>query len=185
MKGEEYNGLKKDSSGKRSYNVKKAPRKIGPPCSSNECRRVKTRVCPHILEADRQRLFTNFWHHMDWKQRKVYVSSLVSLKEKKRPRKTDDSPSRRKGTLHYNLKIKDELHPVCKSLFLSTFALGEWTVRNWVMKGEDGIHQDIITANKNSKTAKRDEKESLLMLFLISFQKCHLTTAEHPHLRNT
>lgn len=167
MKGEKYNGVQKNQSGRKNYCVDKPARKMGLPCSSTECRRVKTRECPRILEVDRESLFTRFWQHMDWNQRKVYISSLVSFKERNRVRKVTESPSRRKGTLHYNLKINDELHPVCKSLFLSTFGLREWTVRNWVMKGKDGMHQDrIIRPNNNTRNVAHNDKKEFAAAFL-------------------
>lgn len=55
------------------------------------------------------------------------------LKKDIRRRRTHSETKRRSCTLHYNLKIENKEVPECKKMFLNTFGLKEWSIRNWVL----------------------------------------------------
>lgn len=56
--------------------------------------RVKTRLCPGILEADRERLLQGFGNTWIGNKEKC----IVTFKERNGVRKNNNSPSRRIGT---------------------------------------------------------------------------------------
>ncbi|KAK7504088.1 hypothetical protein BaRGS_00004820 [Batillaria attramentaria] len=119
------------------------PRQQGPPCSSAFCRKSAYKSCASISSEDRKQLLTSFWEEMTWKQRKACISSLVFDRHQKI--KTFTRETRRKCTLVYYLRIKDEPRQVCKQMFLGTFGLKEWTVSSW-KKDTHGWRQTVHSA---------------------------------------
>ncbi|ESO99652.1 hypothetical protein LOTGIDRAFT_173660 [Lottia gigantea] len=75
---------------------------------------------------------------MDWKEKKIFVNSLVDRESvKERTVAKDDAEYRRNGSNKYFLKKGNEKLQVCKSLFLSTLCLGEKTVYAWIANTDD------------------------------------------------
>nr|CAH7758136.1 unnamed protein product [Callosobruchus chinensis] len=109
---------------------RKKRKNIGATCSSEVCKKSSKRRCHEITEASRREIFKAFWNDLDWEQRKVYVSNLVSKREKMRATKSDNDSSRRSSSLFYNLNIDGQIVHVCKNMFLKTLAVKEWSVRN-------------------------------------------------------
>lgn len=134
QEGKQYYSAKTEK-GKIVGKQKREKRVLKPGCDSNKCKMSKYFKCNEVTESQRKEIFNSFWKNMSWKERKVMIGVLVE----KRPvaRRTSDCNSRRNLTLKYQLKIENVVIPVCKKMFLNTFSLGEWTVRNWILESDD------------------------------------------------
>nr|CAH7731800.1 unnamed protein product [Callosobruchus chinensis] len=160
MKGKTYTGFRRPKQQKRTFqDVERNERILGPTCSSEVCKKSSKRRCHEITEASRREIFKAFWNDLDWEQRKVYVSNLVSKREKMRATKSDNDPSRQSSSLFYNLKIDGQIVPVCKNMFLKTLAVKEWSVRNWVEKSKYGIVPNVTRTDRrfSSRTTQNDK----------------------------
>ncbi|KAG5277858.1 hypothetical protein AALO_G00092150 [Alosa alosa] len=125
MKGKSYTGKH------RNEELLKEPRLIGPRCTSVACEKSSKHHCSEITEADRDKIFKNFWENMTWEEKRMYVCSLVDVVAVQR--RTGSDTSRRSSTLVFFLKVREgQRMRVCKSLFLSTIGIGEWSALNWV-----------------------------------------------------
>lgn len=100
---------------------------------------------------------------MDWRQRKTYVVALVTKSQTQQ--KTTKKNSRRQASLFYHLKVGEKLLPVCKKLFLSTLALGEWSVNNWVKRSNAGIPDVIETYPKKAKKLNENKRQEIRDFF--------------------
>lgn len=101
MKGETYQGQKKNGEGKFHFSECKSARKIGPRCNSTFCiKNSKSRKCPFIKEKDREILFKTFWNDMSWSERRTYVSTLCTIQPNK-VNTTGSNDTRRIGTIKY------------------------------------------------------------------------------------
>nr|CAH7740939.1 unnamed protein product [Callosobruchus chinensis] len=88
MRGKTYTGFRRPKQQKRTFqDVERNERILGPTCSSEVCKKSSKRRCHEITEASRREIFKAFWNDLDWEQRKVYVSNLVSKREKMRAKK--------------------------------------------------------------------------------------------------
>lgn len=180
LKGIPYMGIKKSESGDYKYTTKKEARNIGERCASSEC--AKVRDCTKVTDEERKALCDYFWANMDWNQRKVYVCSLVSASPPMRRRKecAEDAP-RKLSAFKYHLKVGGICHHVCKKMFLSTFCLGEWSVRNWVLSGCDGMHKSKEANKMPNKSHGIDTKhaeEFLDMLPKMPSHYCRASTSK-------
>lgn len=122
--------------------VAKQPRTMGPRCTSNACRKASNRLCGEINEDARKKVFEEFWQHMNWAQRKVYVAGQVDRDPVERSRAVE-SRSRRSISLRYHLVVDGKRKQVCKNMFLSTLGVGEWSVLSWVQEGPTKRSQSI------------------------------------------
>ncbi|XP_040900819.1 uncharacterized protein LOC121186208 isoform X1 [Toxotes jaculatrix] len=114
--------------------VTKQPRAMGQRCTSNACKKASNRLCNEINEDARQKVFDEFWQHMNWAQRKLYVAGQVDRDPVERSRAVG-SQSRRSVSLRYHLMVDGKRKQVCKNMFLSTLGIGEWSVLNWAQEG--------------------------------------------------
>lgn len=131
MEGKAYVSKRK----KDGEAVTKQPRSMGPRCTSNACKKASNRFCNDIADDARVKMFDEFWHQMNWAQRKLYVAGLVDRDPVERPRPVVRSQSRRSVSLRYHLWAHGERKQVCKNMFLTTLGIGEWCVLNWAQKG--------------------------------------------------
>ncbi|XP_067456786.1 uncharacterized protein [Thunnus thynnus] len=115
--------------------VTKQPRAMGPRCTSNACKKASNRLCNEINEDTRKKVFDEFWQHMNWAQRKMYVAGQVDRNAVERSRAVG-SQSRRLVSLRYHLMVDGKRKQVCKNMFLSTLGIGEWSVLNWAHTGK-------------------------------------------------
>ncbi|ESO81952.1 hypothetical protein LOTGIDRAFT_170491 [Lottia gigantea] len=126
MEGKPYKGVKKID-GHFTYSSDKGSRKLKERKCTKTCE--KRNRCRDLTDDDRQKICTGFWENMDWKEKKIFVNSLVDRESvKERTVAKDDAEYRRNGSNKYFLKKDNEKLQVCKSLFLSTLCLGEKTV---------------------------------------------------------
>lgn len=133
MTGLQYAGRKRDNDGKMRYIQEKSERILTETQCSKRCRkRAGGRRCLDIDENSRKAIIKQFWRTMDWKEKRVYVMSLVD-KHDVAQRTTSRQDSRRKYSYVYHLKVNGERLMVCKEMFLSTLGLNEKMVYNWIL----------------------------------------------------
>lgn len=90
--------------------------------------------CKKVGEEIRQRLFDEFWA-LSWEEKRAYMSRLVVLGSVMRPRnRKDASFSRRSKSLKYYFEADGNRYRVCKTMFLNTFDLSQWSVHGWPKK---------------------------------------------------
>ncbi|XP_051746313.1 uncharacterized protein LOC127510601 isoform X1 [Ctenopharyngodon idella] len=155
MMGQPYVGI----SGKEQANIE--PRVMGPRCQSAGCIKSSKHHCSTIGEEDRENIFKCFWENMNWEEKKMYVRSLVDVIPVKRRRGSENS--RRSSTLNFFLKVDGQRRRVCKSLFLATLGLGEWSALNWV--------QDTGNTQQNAALCHRREAQEFMKSFLQDLPK--------------
>ena len=163
LQGKAYLGLKYDKENcVYKYNNVRPEKKIGPRCSSNKCKLSQVRQCNMIPEAEREGLFKRFWSEMDWGQRKVYISSLIDVCNTKQT--TVAGISRRNFSYSYHLKTSNGNRlQVCRQLFLDTFLISSFTIRNWIADANE-FHG--IPPTPKQKQSVRSTKRELAATFL-------------------
>ncbi|KAK4882731.1 hypothetical protein RN001_006050 [Aquatica leii] len=97
---------------------------------------------------------------MSWDMRKVYVAATVQMTQTMRPAKEN---SKRNYSFQYYLKKKGKELQVCKTMFLNTLNLKEWSVRNWVVTSNSGMHGDSKDVNMPTKRRVSCEKKDSLL----------------------
>lgn len=70
MKGKEYKGYKRNREGVVSKGIPRPARKMTATCSSNACKKMKTRHCDKFSEDERKNIFTKFWDNLNWDEKK-------------------------------------------------------------------------------------------------------------------
>lgn len=166
MEGKKYMGYRKNQD-KIVQDRPRNERNLGGRCESESCKKYGERKCPDISEDERNHIFKQFWSIMSWEQRKVYVANNVKKIVPKR-RYTSNEESRRSVTLIYYLTLKDgSKYPVCKKMFLSTLALGERSVREWVDKCSAGMcASDKVSISNRKSDRHTSQSEQLVHLHL-------------------
>ena len=118
-------------------------------------RKPKTRHCRDITEEQRRSIFHEMWDVLNWRQKRVKVREQVDKRPVKQ--KTKIGASRRNWSLFYFLKVDGVRKPVCKSMFLHTVGLREWTVRNWVC--EEDVEKVLGEPQRQSKHYTRSDED--------------------------
>jgi len=106
---------------------------------------------------------------MDWDLRKVFIANMVDETEINRKRKTkrsDEKQPRKQCTFQYYLKKGDDRLQVCKTMFLSTLCICEWSLRNWMKHAQDGMvrtrkDQPLPQMNSSSGELREDIRKLL------------------------
>ena len=171
MEEKAYTGTKRDPTGKRQPTEKDC-RKQGPACRSPFCTKSSYRRCQERKEEDRADIFKEFWSTMDWGQRKRYASSLVDHVPPKYSKRT--AKTKRTGTFIYHLRVRGDKLQVCKTMFMNTLGIGEWCVRDWVLKSVrvHGMHTSPSSRKQHRNTgADKREKVMTAREFLESLAK--------------
>ena len=108
-----------------------------------------------------------------WKERKIFVKSLVEKVDIKQ--RTTGESSRKKFSYSYHLLVNDQRHQVCKKLFCSTLGIPERTVMRWVTEENSN---DLCTENASPRQApnKLNEEDNE---FLIAFLNSIATVPSH------
>lgn len=170
--GKKYIGWKRCStlSGKCNKNdTQKESRKLGPPCTSQKCMKHKKKQCHLLTEANRVEIFQYFWE-MTWGEKEVFISSLVDKSETKKHTK-EAGKSRRTASLQYHLKLHETRISVCKKMFLSTLAIGEWSVHSWIKKHNETTQLTIPPVNQPVISPTPCERNEMLNNFIDSLPK--------------
>ncbi|XP_053619324.1 uncharacterized protein LOC128680303 [Plodia interpunctella] len=146
VKRKTLRNLGKEYSSRRG--VIRAARKMGPPC------RCPKKCFEKLSEVERKIIFGNFWSLGDREKQWLYLTNLVTKKQKRRA--LTDIVSRRQYTLSYTLPVKanDILKyiDVCKKHFLSTMAVSDQVVYKALEKLNDSngaIERDGRGHHKN------------------------------------
>ena len=79
MEGKTYTGF--SPSGEQ--NECRRARKMKQACNSPCCTKSATRHCNEISEEERQKCFDKYWKELNWEQKKLFVSNLIDVDEKK------------------------------------------------------------------------------------------------------
>lgn len=174
LKGEEYCVRRKTEEGKIVFDVHKSKRTIKRRCSCNNNNRHHFK-CFNITEEKRNTIFETFWN-LTWGERKVSINSLVDEKPVAQRINGEGMESRRNHTLTYHLKpdLCKERGKVCKTMFLHTLGLREWTVLNWILTehteetveldndqrvDDDNVNNEEVDKNKTlMPKGKKDQK---------------------------
>lgn len=137
MRGKSYIGFSRIVNPVRKtrlspQNQPRRAREMGPGCTSNECKKSKSRFCTEFTQEIREELFRQFWEDLNWDGKKFYVKSMIDRKVPYRCT-TKNTLTRKNVTFLYHLKINGIRKQVCKNLFLNTLALGDKQVRGWIL----------------------------------------------------
>ncbi|XP_077096650.1 uncharacterized protein LOC143748510 isoform X2 [Siphateles boraxobius] len=92
MRGQSYLGWKKNEF------VIKEERKMGGRCQAVSCQKSSKLHCSEIDEGKREDIFKYFWEKLEWKERRMYVKTLLEVSDVKR-RRTEAVQSRRSSSL--------------------------------------------------------------------------------------
>ena len=98
---------------------------LGMPCQSAACQRSSKLHCREVDESKRKEIFKYFWDKLDWKERKIFVQSLVEVSSVKR-RRTEADESRRSASIFCHLVVDGRRLRVCQRMFLSTLGIKQW-----------------------------------------------------------
>ncbi|KAK5648005.1 hypothetical protein RI129_002897 [Pyrocoelia pectoralis] len=198
-KGLKYHGKTK-LNGRWMYNNEKNEREIKPRCKCTANK--KSNKCSLFTEEVRIAIFKKFWT-MSWSEKKVYVSLLCERNSTVRARnRKQEDVSRRACSFTYYLRREEERLRVCKTFFLNTLSIGEWSVHQWKkdLGSKELLHHRTADDNGvvnedeteleiggNKKSIARQklfaDRKASLNNSLSPWQKLSLTIAEHHQLK--
>lgn len=159
--GKEYESRKKDGEVWR-YNITKNKKEIKPRCDCKLSSKPTKLGCSKFNEEDRQEIFNYFWQ-LSWKEKKIYVKTLVVIKATARKR-GEQEISKRNHSLELYLEKNTVKIRVCKKMFLNTLSVGEWALKNWARKKNEVENKAIVQEKVNKKVTKKDEVKHFLDL---------------------
>jgi len=137
MNGKSYVGYNRQGN-KVFQNIERESRSIKAACTSLKCLKSKVRYCNIFSENERLKMFEHFWQ-CNWDEKKTFCINMINKKEAKRLTTIFGTESQRHFSYTYHLKSNENKYPVCKVMFLNTFALKEWMVRNWLDSSFNGL----------------------------------------------
>ncbi|CAH1100830.1 unnamed protein product [Psylliodes chrysocephalus] len=143
-----------------NYNIRRDRRVLGQRCDCKISTKNTAIQCFKLTDQDRSDIFNYFWH-LDWNQRKIYIDMLVKISITKRQRNRNlENQSRRSMSWKYYLKKTDTEIRVCKNMFLNTFCIGERSVRTWkqslsLNKDKDG-ENTIVNSHRLVRKAEQN-----------------------------
>lgn len=149
--GKEYLGFRKID-GKYVQDVTKPERKLKMPCSSERCTTSKVFYCNTFTEEMRKKIFDEFWAR-SWQEKKLYVMTLIDTQDTQKKTKGDGSSRRSESKIYY-LKATSKKVRVCKSMFLGTLGIKEWTCRYWLGEKNQRQLSQRTSAQADKKKAK-------------------------------
>lgn len=164
MEGRAYLGFRRPKGDTKVFNdTIRSERSLKPRC---KCTVKRTTKCAEISDQIRLEIFDEIWSEMSWNERKSFVVDTVEILPTTRTSVGVDS--KRQSTLRYYLNMNNELFQVCKMMYLNTTALGEWSVRNWVTKADNGIVPKTI---KKKRINKKNDDVMFMEEFLNNLKK--------------
>ena len=136
MRGQSYVGRKKKETELKDAKV------MGPPCLSPAYKRAKKVECNEVPESKRKEIFQYFWKKLDWKERRIYVQSLVEVTDVKRRRaETEEDGPRKNASTFCHLVVDGRRTRVCQTMFLSTLGISQWNLLKWVGRRDKSPQQ--------------------------------------------
>lgn len=156
-RGATYKG-RKNVNGEMNYDIPKEKRTMKKTCnckaSLNKSSRLK---CREFVEEERRLIFKKFWKGLDWKQKKTYISCMLEMKETKRARNRKNETSRRKCSIEYYMTKGETKLRVCKTMFLNTHGIGEFSALQWKKENSQLGEMD---SNSDDDTEKSEPDQS-------------------------
>lgn len=133
--------------------------------------------CSKLTEEVRLDIFNAFWK-MNWKEKKIFVASMVD--KKATASKTKTSNSRRSDTNVYYLKVHAIRERVCLKSFLGTLGIKEWTVRYWLGEKSNATNNVSVTENESQAKESKNEmvKKYLTALPKLPSHYCRQSTSK-------
>ncbi|KAF2888086.1 hypothetical protein ILUMI_18087 [Ignelater luminosus] len=142
MEDDEYAGYQRFKTREVKVGIARPQRQISQACAEL-CKKSQKRNCNEFPEDKRLSIFNKFWKNMDWKEKKIYVTSNIEYVAT--ARNTAGKTSRRKGTYLYYLRKKNNRKlRVCKNMFLGTLGLKEDMVHDWAKSMKHGLNISAI-----------------------------------------
>lgn len=141
----------------------KEERRMGERCQNASCQKSSKIRCCEVDEGKREELFKYFWEKLDWKERRIYVKSLVEVSDVKR-RRTEADSSRRSASVFCFLCVDGKRVRVCQRMFLSTFGIKQWTFLKWI--GRRGA-----SPQKTERVRVQTEEQDFVKTFLLNLPK--------------
>ncbi|XP_041942158.1 uncharacterized protein LOC121705312 isoform X3 [Alosa sapidissima] len=157
MMGQSYRGRRGNGS------IIKEARKMGERCQSASCQKSKQIQCCEIDEGRMKDIFKYFWEKLDWKERRMYVKTMVEVNGVKR-RRTEAVTSRRSASLFCFLCVDGKRIRVCQRMFLSTLGIRQWTFLKWVGRRGD-------SPKKTERVRVTTEEHNFVNTFLSKLPK--------------
>ena len=155
--GQSYRGRRGNGS------IIKEAKKMGERCQSASCQKSKQIQCCEIDEGRRKEMFKYFWEKLDWKERRMYVKTMVEVSGVKR-RRTEAVTSRRSASLFCFLCVNGKRIRVCQRMFLSTLGIRQWTFLKWVGRRGD-------SPKKTERVRVTTEEHNFVKTFLSKLPK--------------
>lgn len=179
QEGAAYKGLGKVESGKWKYSIPRPERKLNPPCNCALSKRKSKIQCSEFSEVTRQNIFEKFWR-LKWPEKKVFVKMLVDVKRPADTKNKQHDVSRRNKTLIFHLKKEELRIRVCKTMFLNTLGIKQWTVLHWVdeHKNEGNGDEKQRQKIKRHSEGRVQIKEFLNMLPKVESHYCRSSTTK-------
>lgn len=136
-----------------------AARQIRKRCDSEQCKK-RGRHCSLIGEEERLKIFTSFNQLGNLTRQRDFIVRHVKT-TKTRQKTTTNENLRRQKTNNYYLTSGNDLHRVCKTLFLNTLGISERTMRTALEKLDSS---GIVEGEKRGgrQSASVVERDSLL-----------------------
>ncbi|KAL5275939.1 hypothetical protein ACFFRR_001643 [Megaselia abdita] len=172
-KGETYFTEVKENN--ESKYLQRQPKKLKPRCSGLGCKRMSTRRCSEITDAQREEIFRHYWKDLDKEQKKIFIcenvfeDSTARMKDiasvcMKKGKTIDLKSSRRESTFRYHLPVNGVKMTVCQTMFVGTLCVAQKSVRV-VVKGSFGLiknlnYNDCFFVNENRKAKAEQQKSS-------------------------
>ncbi|XP_045506945.1 uncharacterized protein LOC123703104 [Colias croceus] len=109
-------------------------REMKPPC------KCKSKCYEKVPNETRIQIFDEFWKKCSsWDQRRQFIASNVTKKQKHTMRTTGNlDTDRRKFTYEYRLIVNSKSEKICRNMFLHTLSIGEKFVKVSLEKQLDG-----------------------------------------------
>lgn len=148
MKGQAYIGYTRSKEKVWKNDTQREAKTMGKRCKGKH---AKIYECSKLTDDVRSIIFSKFWSEMTWEQKKIFVVNHVDISKPTR-RRTENQETQKSSTFKYFLKDATTKMRVCKSMFLSTLSLGEWSVRSWCQNSTCGTlpSVDVVNARRSS-----------------------------------
>ena len=141
-RGEKYIGKSLNRESGLWEEIEKPPRKRGPICRREFCKKCKKRCCDEFNDEDCEVIFSSYWSSGGGKIQKTFIQSLVDKEETRIT--VVSSESRRSSTYVYRLKKDGRSLVVCKNMFLDTLGISEKKVRSALTETMVGVCENNV-----------------------------------------
>lgn len=157
--GKAYKGKKKDGD-TWVYDKEKDERSLKPRCHCKISVQKPKFKCLDITDEQRNKIFSKFWRNMSWKEKKVYVKTLTVVKPIQRKR-SEKETSKRRNAFELYLEVDSIKYRVCRTMFLNTLDIGEWSLHNWTkLNDESNKRENSQDQDKETRQQREEAKKT-------------------------